>query len=100
LRAELVGPAGRLIMHLDRCRGCRSCELACSFAKLGEFNPAEAFILLDRDLLTERTAPMIRPLRCDLCGGDPVCVAACTYEALTYEKLTDSRDTGEREGGH
>jgi len=76
---------GRLVIWGERCRGCRSCQLACSFAKTGEYNPAGSCISLDRDLHTERTAPMIRPLSCDLCGGTPACVGACTYEAIRYE---------------
>jgi Fe-S-cluster-containing dehydrogenase component len=79
---------GRLVVWRDRCRGCRSCQLACSLRRTGEFNPAASCIELDRDLVTERTAPMIRALSCDLCGGRPVCVQACTYSALMYEGIS------------
>ena len=79
--------AGRLVVWRDRCRWCRSCQLACSFRKTGEYNPSGSAIVLERDLATEKTAPMIRALSCDLCGGRPACVEACTYGALTFELL-------------
>jgi len=76
---------GRLVIWPDRCRGCRSCQLACSFRRTREYNPALSCIELERDLITEKTAPMVRALSCDLCDGRPACVEACTYGALTYE---------------
>jgi len=78
---------GHLVVRAERCRGCQSCQLACSFAKAGLFNPAKSMIVLERDVETERTAPMIKPIGCDLCGGEPVCVDACEYEAIVYEDL-------------
>jgi len=77
----------RIVIHPERCRGCRSCQLACSFIKEGVFNPARSHIVLERDTVTENTAPVVKPLGCDLCGGHPACVEACKYEALTYEPI-------------
>jgi Fe-S-cluster-containing dehydrogenase component len=73
----------------DQCRGCRSCQLACSFARTREYNPSASCIALDRDLQTEKTAPLIRSLCCDLCGGKPACVTACTYGAIVFEPAED-----------
>jgi carbon-monoxide dehydrogenase iron sulfur subunit len=78
---------GRLVVWPERCRGCRSCQLACSFRRTGEYNPSRSCIELERDLVTEKTAPMIRALACDLCDGRPACVEACTYGALSFEAL-------------
>jgi len=78
---------GKLVIWPDRCRGCRSCQLACSFARTKEFNPSESCITLERDVATERTAPTIQALCCNLCGGSPACAAACTYSAITYEPV-------------
>jgi len=41
-----------LIVDADKCTGCRQCELACSLARLGEFNPARSNIrvLRNRDM--------------------------------------------------
>ena len=77
----------KIVIHPDRCRGCRSCQLACSFVKEGVFNPTRSHIVMERDIETEKTAPMIKPLGCDLCGGRPACVEACKYGALTYEPV-------------
>ena len=73
----------QLLINARNCRGCRSCQLACSFSKAGVFNPAKSMIRLERDIEAGHTAPMICPIGCDLCEGDPVCVRACTYGAIT-----------------
>lgn len=74
-----------LVVDVTKCRGCRSCQLACSFRKFQVFNPARSVIVLERDVETGHTAPMICPIACDLCQGDPACVRACRYGALTRE---------------
>jgi Fe-S-cluster-containing dehydrogenase component len=71
-----------IVIFPRNCRGCRSCQLACSFARHGVFNPSKSAIVLERDVETEHTAPTILALRCHLCGGDPACVKACPYEAI------------------
>ena len=75
---------GTLVVQAENCRGCRSCQLACSFTRHGVFNPAKSMIVIERDLESGRTAPMIKPIGCDLCGGEPVCADACKYGAITY----------------
>ena len=79
---------GKLVVLAQNCRGCRSCQLACSFEKTGVFNPGRSMIVMERDLSDGRVAPMIKPIGCDLCGGDPVCAKACKYGAITYEQGT------------
>ena len=81
-----VRSPGRLVIAAKNCRGCRSCQLACSFEKAGVFNPARSMILIERDLSTGHTAPMIKPVGCDLCGGKPACAEACKYGAISYEQ--------------
>jgi electron transport protein HydN len=76
---------GTLYVNPQNCRGCRSCQLACSFAKHRVFNPAKSMIILEMNLSDGQTAPMIKPIGCDLCGGDPACVKACKYAAILYE---------------
>jgi len=82
---------GHLVVRPERCRGCRSCQLACSFARANEFNPSKSCIVLERDMRTERTAPMIKVLCCDLCDGRPACVDACKYDALAFVPASDRR---------
>ncbi len=71
-----------IIVLPQYCRGCRSCQLACSYARHRVFNPAKSVISWERELETDHTAPVISPIACDLCGGDPACVRACPYGAL------------------
>ena len=86
MRSEAVQTPGVLVIRPENCRGCRSCQLACSFEKTGSFNPGRSMIAMERDLKDGRVAPMIKPIGCDLCGGDPACARACKYAAITYEK--------------
>lgn len=58
--------SGLVVLDLDRCDGCGLCVEACPF---------EAIWLDD-----ERGVA----IKCDLCGGDPVCVRYCAPGALFY----------------
>jgi len=86
LEGCLQESTGGLVVEPLNCRGCRSCQLACSFAKYSLFNPAKSMIVMERDVHTGHAAPMICPIGCDLCGGDPACAKACQYGAITYER--------------
>jgi Fe-S-cluster-containing hydrogenase component 2 len=54
-------------MEVDEklCVGCRMCTMACPFGLI--------VIGLNQ-----------KAIKCDLCGGDPECVKACTYGALEF----------------
>ena len=62
-----------LIVDADKCTGCRQCELACSMARLGEFNPARSNIrvLRNRDMDVHLVAVSVARVWC----GE--CVQAC-----------------------
>ena len=49
----------------ELCIGCRLCTLSCPFG----------LIVMGRAK---------KAVKCDLCGGDPECVKACTYGALEF----------------
>lgn len=86
MRPQVREVPGTLVIQPERCRGCRSCQLACSFIKTGVFNPAKSMIVMERTIELDHAAPMICPLGCDLCGGDPTCAKACKYGAIVYER--------------
>lgn len=50
----------------DECTGCGECVKACPFGAV--------------DLNTEKGTALV----CDLCGGEPACVANCIHGALTF----------------
>jgi Fe-S-cluster-containing dehydrogenase component len=61
-----IESTGAVVTDIDVCIGCKSCIYACPFA-----------------------APSINPdtkktMTCDLCGGDPVCVKFCKYNAISF----------------
>ncbi|HEC77767.1 MAG TPA: ferredoxin [candidate division WOR-3 bacterium] len=69
--------AKRIVLDLDLCCGCRSCEAACKAAFKGEARirhgeiPGQAYL----------------PLACRHCK-EPLCAAACPVNAITRDEKT------------
>jgi len=55
----------------ELCTGCRACADACPFGLI-------------------KVSPAGDVFKCDLCGGDPVCVKNCTRGALEYLRTGDA----------
>jgi Fe-S-cluster-containing hydrogenase component 2 len=55
-----------MVVDTDLCIGCGMCSIACPLGG----------ITVDADAG--------HAVKCDLCGGDPLCVKFCAYGALTY----------------
>lgn len=68
----------------EKCYGCRSCEMACSFHHRRCFSPGGGSIRVFKD---HRTGAVIweRDKTCDLCAGEgrPMCIEYCSYQALS-----------------
>ncbi len=74
-----------MIVDADRCTGCGVCELVCSMAKLGEYNPKKSHIRIMRNDEFDTHIPVIQygNDRCDLCGE---CVRACPTGVIRIVK--------------
>lgn len=69
-----------LVSDLEKCTGCRLCELACSEVKKKVYNPKKALIRVVR-------APpgLSVAIACRLCENPP-CVACCPEDALEADE--------------
>jgi ferredoxin len=80
---------------LDRCTGCRACELVCSFRATGTFWPQASAIQVaqlyqDPGVRFDLT---VDPESCDLCAGEPVprCLEACPRSVLSRAGIREMR---------
>lgn len=70
-----------LTISPDKCLNCRSCELICSFNKIGEFNPRESAVTV---LLYEEAAISV-PVMCMQCE-DAACMKVCPVGAFSRDE--------------
>jgi len=72
-----------LVANFDRCTGCRTCELACSFQKEGGYNPAFARLKV---VSTEDGlwSDVVVCAQCD----NAACLRTCPHKAITREAAT------------
>ena len=74
-----------LIVDVDKCTGCRICELACSMVKHGEYNPRKSRIKVFKNKEMDINIVALA-LGCDFCGE---CVEWCLPQAI---KFVDSKE--------
>ncbi len=65
-KALSIGPDGQVLHSPTRCGLCGTCAKSCPIGAIELFND---FIYV-----------------CDLCGGDPKCVPACSEDAITWQR--------------
>jgi len=104
-----------ITFDMPTCGGCRTCEMACAFHHLGEFNPkASSLQVVDKKdgpgysvRITAENGGL--RLACDLCKGlvMPLCVEYCRelddlYKILmTFEKKQEaSKGASPEQGGN
>jgi ferredoxin len=75
-----------LIVDADKCTGCNVCELACSMAKHGEYNPRKSFIQVMKN--REMSVDIVTlDVRCDFCNK---CVEWCLARAIEFVSLPEA----------
>ena len=72
-----------LMIHPDKCTGCRNCELACSFKHEGAFRPGAANV----HVFTWEREGFSVPLMCQQCD-DAACVRVCPTGAMYHSADT------------
>ena len=82
--AQVDAGSSRLWVDTQKCSGCRTCELACSFHHTAAFAPASSSIRIGRSNETAEMDWRLEP-SCDLCAAEPelLCVRYCQYDAIT-----------------
>jgi len=84
-------------MNLNKCTGCRSCELACSFHKVKSFDPAQSSIQVCRDNSSGLMSVVLDD-HCDLCADEekPLCICFCAPDVLNFSILNElKRNAGQ-----
>lgn len=74
----------KIIKHIDdKCYGCKTCELVCSFHHNKKFQPAKSSISVERDNINGIWKWTLND-NCDNCEKEeePLCVKFCFYDAI------------------
>jgi len=87
-----------IIVNSEKCRGCRRCEMACSWKSDGLTNPRMAGIRIWKTEAEGKDTPVFNQICLDqFCGkehpdkkgsGIPLCVTTCLFGALTVEEVS------------
>lgn len=72
-----------LVIHPDKCTGCRNCELACSMQHEGHFRPRAGRV----HVYTWEREGFSVPMMCQQCA-DAACATVCMPGAMRRNKAT------------
>jgi Fe-S-cluster-containing dehydrogenase component len=81
-----VTVAKHIEVLVDKCTGCKLCELACSAVKTGEYNPRNSRIRVVLVDIPEIPVPILTE-ECDYCFGNPTCVTVCVPQAIVWKEM-------------
>lgn len=92
LKERLV--VGEILVHSDKCTGCRACELACSYHHTRTFSRTTASVRVLRNEREGIMLPILREVKthglnvCDRCKNEKevLCVKYCMTGALEIAK--------------
>lgn len=73
----------RLIVDVEKCTGCMSCVMACSFVKEKVFSPAKSRI----EIITKEDIVLNIPVICWQCEKPP-CKDVCPVNAIVKDRKT------------
>ena len=75
--------AVKLVVNINSCYACRTCELACSFHHSKTFSPEISSIKVTTNVFEGRICANIDS-SCDLCADEkvPMCIMLCPYGAI------------------
>ena len=73
-------------VKMEKCTGCKLCELACSAVKTGRFNPRESRIRICLIGIPEIPVPILLD-HCDYCSENPFCVRFCLPRAIEWKEM-------------
>lgn len=80
-----------LTISPEKCTNCRSCELICSFIKIGEFNPRESAV----NVIAYEEAAISVPVMCMQCE-DAACMTVCPVNAFSRDENGAVVSNGEK----
>lgn len=71
-----------LVVNMEKCTGCRTCELVCSFHQNGEYNPTKANIKVSG----YPDKAFFVPVTCYQCDN-PACAQVCPVGAIERTEI-------------
>jgi Fe-S-cluster-containing hydrogenase component 2 len=85
----------QIIINTDKCTGCKSCELACSYHHVKKFSPIYSSIKILKDDITDKISIVKYEqnnnalIKCDNCITEsfPLCVKFCFSNALDLQEM-------------
>lgn len=79
-----MGKAYSITINKGRCVLCRYCEVVCSIALTGDFDPDISII---KEIKPKDSPDQIECIHPEACQIRPQCIDACEYRAIKFEEI-------------